>query len=79
MENLSSIYINTLGSLSPTINECVNAALKEVSDKLNLLLEVKQITKQFAINLSNIADASVPGSLKVILKSYLPPHSSIKY
>lgn len=51
---LIDIYIDVLTSLDPSINECVDAALKQISEKLTFLYELKQITKQFASNLLNV-------------------------
>lgn len=51
---LMGIYTDLLTSLDPSVNECVDAALKQISEKLPFLLELKQITKQFATNLLNV-------------------------
>ncbi|XP_066248690.1 conserved oligomeric Golgi complex subunit 7 [Euwallacea similis] len=51
---LIGIYIDVLGSLDPSLNECIDAALKQVPDKLSLLQDVKQVTKQFAENMFNV-------------------------
>lgn len=48
------IYIDVLSSLEPSLNECIDAALKQTDDKLALLVEIKQMTKQFADNMIDI-------------------------
>ncbi|KAF5276063.1 hypothetical protein FQA39_LY00859 [Lamprigera yunnana] len=53
---LIDIYVDVLTSLDPSVPECIDAALKQVSDKLSLLYEVKQITKQFAMNMMTILE-----------------------
>lgn len=61
---LMDIYVDVLTSLDPSISECIDAALKQLSEKLVFLHEVKQITKQFATNLINVIDpAAVQGKL----------------
>lgn len=56
---LIDIYVDVLTSLDPSISECMDAALKQTSEKLVFLYEVKQITKQFATNLVKIIDPNV--------------------
>lgn len=58
---LIDVYTDLLTSLDPSFNECIDAALKQQVDKLGLLLELKQITKQFATNLFNLIDAGNQG------------------
>lgn len=58
---LIDIYIDVLESLDPTLNECIDAALKQVPDKLSYISDVKQTTKQFEESLINIIDQSVQG------------------
>lgn len=53
-DSLVEIYIDVLTSLDPSVNECVDAALKQTAEKLNFLYELKQTTKQFAVNLLNV-------------------------
>lgn len=50
--------MDVLTDLDPSISECIDASLKQVSDKLGLQYEVKQITKQFSKNIINIIDIS---------------------
>uniref|UniRef100_A0A1Y1MHR1 Conserved oligomeric Golgi complex subunit 7 n=1 Tax=Photinus pyralis TaxID=7054 RepID=A0A1Y1MHR1_PHOPY len=70
---LIDIYVDVLTSLDPTVKECVDAALKQVSDKLGLLYEVKQITKQFATNISNIVDKTCKEKLLPLLQAIYDP------
>lgn len=58
MDVLIDIYIDVLVSLEPTLNECIDAALKQVPDKLTYIADVKQITKQFEESLMKIIDQS---------------------
>lgn len=53
---LVEVYTDLLLSLDPSFNECIDAALKQQSNKLDLLLQLKQITKQFANNLQAIIE-----------------------
>lgn len=55
---LVDIYVNTLTSLEPSINDCVDATLKQVSDKMGLLIELKQTIKQFAESLTSIIETA---------------------
>ncbi|KAF2904970.1 hypothetical protein ILUMI_01213 [Ignelater luminosus] len=67
-DSLINIYVDVLSSVDPSLPECTDAALKQVSDKLGLLYEIKQITKQFAMNLINIIETS---SGKINKEKYL--------
>lgn len=53
---LMEIYIDVLSSLDPSLNECIDAALKQISEKLTFLHEIKQIMQQFSTNLLNVMD-----------------------
>lgn len=55
---LMDIYIDVLSSLDPSLNECIDAALKQISEKLTFLHEIKQIMQQFSTNLLNVMDPS---------------------
>ncbi|XP_065171053.1 conserved oligomeric Golgi complex subunit 7-like [Atheta coriaria] len=63
---LVDLYIDVLASLDPMMNECLDAALKQTSDKLYFLLEVKQMLQQFA------------GSIDDVLKNIQPNISGEK-
>lgn len=54
---LIDVYVDVLTSLDPSINACVDAALKQINEKLPFLYELKQITKQFAANLINVINS----------------------
>ncbi|RZC34964.1 conserved oligomeric Golgi complex subunit 7 [Asbolus verrucosus] len=60
-ESFIEIYTDVLNSLDPTLNECIDAALKQTEDKLNFLFEVKLITQQFANNLTDIIEQTSQG------------------
>ena len=55
---LIDLYADTLASLDPTLNTCIDTSLKEESDPLTLLLELSQCTQQFVSNLEAAIDAS---------------------
>ncbi|KOC70338.1 Conserved oligomeric Golgi complex subunit 7, partial [Habropoda laboriosa] len=52
------VYADLLRSLDPGIPECIEAILKQHSNamQLSLLLELKQITRHFAVNLQGAID-----------------------
>ncbi|KAK2585977.1 hypothetical protein KPH14_010552 [Odynerus spinipes] len=54
IEVLISVYADLLRSLDPSIPECIESALKQHSNamQLSLLLELKQLTRHFAVNVS---------------------------
>lgn len=58
---LMEVYTDTLAALDPSLNDCIDAALKELPEKLDFLFEVKQLTKQFANNLLGFFDSSNQG------------------
>ncbi|XP_076226266.1 conserved oligomeric Golgi complex subunit 7 isoform X2 [Nomia melanderi] len=62
---LVEVYADLLKSLDPGIPECIEAILKQHSNamQLSLLLELKQITRHFAVNLYGAIDASLQGKL----------------
>lgn len=55
-KTIIDLYADVLQCLDPSIEECIEAALKQTSDKLAFLLEIKQITKQFVTNFLAISD-----------------------
>lgn len=57
VSSLCLIYEDLLVNLDPSMNQCIDAALKQQSDKLMLLLELKHITAQFGNNLYLLIDA----------------------
>ncbi|CAH0559115.1 unnamed protein product [Brassicogethes aeneus] len=56
LELFVDTYIDVLSSLEPSINVCADAALKQVGDKLSLLHELKETTKQFANSLIKLLE-----------------------
>ncbi|OAD53599.1 Conserved oligomeric Golgi complex subunit 7, partial [Eufriesea mexicana] len=60
------VYADLLRSLDPGIPECIEALLKQHSNatKLSLLLELKQITRHFAVNLQSAVEISSQGKLQ---------------
>lgn len=63
---LIEVYADLLRSLDPGIPECIEAILKQHSNamQLSLLLELKQITRHFAVNLNGAIEASSHGKLQ---------------
>ncbi|KAJ8969530.1 hypothetical protein NQ314_001713 [Rhamnusium bicolor] len=70
---LIDIYTDVLTSLDPSLNECIDAALKQVSEKLPFLYDVKQTTKQFCDSLVNVIEQTIQGKL-LFSKSLLMPY-----
>ncbi|XP_078039653.1 conserved oligomeric Golgi complex subunit 7 isoform X2 [Augochlora pura] len=62
---LIDVYADLLKSLDPGIPECIEAVLKQYSHamQLSLLLELKQITRHFAVNLHGAIDTSSQAKL----------------
>jgi len=60
------VYADLLKSLDPGIPECIEAILKQHSNavQLSILLELKQITRHFAVNLSGAIETSFRGKLQ---------------
>ncbi|CAG9855604.1 unnamed protein product [Phyllotreta striolata] len=56
LQTLIDIYVDVLTSLDPTLNECIDATLKQVPDKLSFVGEIKQSTVQFRNSLIKIID-----------------------
>ena len=48
---MGEVYADVLISLDPSLNVCIDAALKQQSKPLLFLMELKTITKNFARNL----------------------------
>lgn len=61
VNSLIDIYVDILKSLDPSLNECIDAALKQVTDKLGFLYDVKQSTRQFEESLVKIIEQGVQG------------------
>ncbi|XP_076294187.1 conserved oligomeric Golgi complex subunit 7 [Lasioglossum baleicum] len=63
---LIEVYADLLKSLDPGIPECIESVLKQHSHamQLSLLLELKHITRHFAVNLHGAIDASLQGKLQ---------------
>lgn len=60
------VYADLLRSLDPGIPECIEAVLKQHSNavQLTILLELKQMTRHFATNLSGAIETSLRGKLQ---------------
>ncbi|XP_031770996.1 conserved oligomeric Golgi complex subunit 7 isoform X3 [Apis florea] len=60
------VYADLLKSLDPGIPECIESFLKQHTNamQLSLLLELKQITKHFAINLQGAIETSSHGKFQ---------------
>lgn len=60
-ESLIDIYTDAIASFDPSLAECIDAALKQQTDKLGYIHEVKNIIKQFSNNLLNTISSSTFG------------------
>lgn len=70
-DTLLNIYIDVLNSLDPSLNECVDAALKQTPDKLTLLQDLKEVTKQFSLKMLNLIEQGVQGKNKPEYENFL--------
>ena len=62
---LVELYADTLRSLDPSFNMCIDAALKQQSDLLTFVMDLRQITKHFAVNLQVAIDSASQGMYNV--------------
>lgn len=62
---LIELYADTLRSLDPSFNMCIDAALKQQTDQLTFLMDLRQITKHFAVNLQVAIDSASQGTCNV--------------
>ncbi|KAI4458067.1 conserved oligomeric golgi complex component 7 [Holotrichia oblita] len=69
-KSLIDIYTDAIASFDPSLSECIDAALKQQTDKLGYIHEVKNIIKQFSNNLLNTISTSAFGHLQK--ENYLP-------
>ncbi|XP_008202373.1 conserved oligomeric Golgi complex subunit 7 isoform X1 [Nasonia vitripennis] len=60
LTTLVELHTDLLQSLDPSIGDCIEAALKQQSNsvKLSILMELKQMTRQFAVSLSSVLDTA---------------------
>lgn len=60
LTTLVELHTDLLQSLDPSIVDCIEAALKQQpnSVKLSILMELKQTTRQFALNLNNVLETT---------------------
>ncbi|XP_063222292.1 conserved oligomeric Golgi complex subunit 7 isoform X2 [Bacillus rossius redtenbacheri] len=58
---LLELYADTLGSLEPSLNVCIDAALKQHADQLFYLIRLKELTKGFATNLQVAVESTAQG------------------
>ncbi|XP_012283850.1 conserved oligomeric Golgi complex subunit 7 isoform X2 [Orussus abietinus] len=72
IDTIVEIYIDFLKSLDPSILDCIEVALKRHTNamQLSLLLELKQITRHFALNLNGAIESSLRG--KTLSAGILP-------
>ncbi|XP_069687140.1 conserved oligomeric Golgi complex subunit 7 isoform X3 [Periplaneta americana] len=68
VNTLVDLYVDTLTSLDPSFNICIDAALKQQSNHLSFLMELQQITKHFSVNLQVAVDSASHGELLSQLK-----------
>ncbi|XP_054278876.1 conserved oligomeric Golgi complex subunit 7 [Macrosteles quadrilineatus] len=75
--SMGEIYADVLLSLDPSLNVCIDAALKQHNQPLVLLIELKQLTDSFAHNLQSAITSqgkadSWPKVAKAIYAPYIP-------
>lgn len=60
LTTLVELHTDLLQSLDPSIGDCIEAALKQQSNsvKLSILIELKQMTRQFTVNLSSVLETA---------------------
>ncbi|PSN54981.1 Conserved oligomeric Golgi complex subunit 7 [Blattella germanica] len=61
VSTLVDLHADVLVSLDPSFNVCIDAALKQQSDQLTFLMEMKQITRHFAVNLQVAVESATQG------------------
>lgn len=75
---LCDIYLDIVTSLDPSIEQCCNGFVKEISshlDKQNALIELKHITNQFIRSIEqNIAAQLEPSPISSLSKSFFEEH-----
>ncbi|RZF43006.1 hypothetical protein LSTR_LSTR017680 [Laodelphax striatellus] len=57
--SLAEVYADVLLNLDPSLNDCIDAALKQHTQQLSFLAQLKQITKNFANNLQVAVSAQM--------------------
>ena len=67
VNTLVELYADALVSLDPNFNSCIDAALKQQTDQLTFLMELKQITKHFAVNLQVAVESASQGKFSFFL------------
>uniref|UniRef100_A0A1B6JSV6 Conserved oligomeric Golgi complex subunit 7 n=2 Tax=Homalodisca liturata TaxID=320908 RepID=A0A1B6JSV6_9HEMI len=75
--SLGEVYADVLLSLDPSLNVCIDAALKQHNQPLLFLMELKQLTATFAHNLHSAITSqgktdSWPKIAKAIYAPYIP-------
>jgi len=58
---LVELYADTLRSLDPSFNMCIDATLKQQPDQLTFVTDLRRITKHFAVNLQVAIDSASQG------------------
>lgn len=58
---LVELYTDVLNGLDPSFNVCIDAALKQQTAQLTFLMNLKQITKNFASNLQVAVESGSQG------------------
>jgi hypothetical protein len=61
VNTLVELYADALRSLDPSFNMCIDAALKQQSDQLTFVMDLRQITKHFTVNLQVAIDSASQG------------------
>ncbi|XP_060524695.1 conserved oligomeric Golgi complex subunit 7 [Cylas formicarius] len=66
---LVDIYVMVLNSLDPSLSDCLQAAMKQVPDKLIFLKEVKEVTTQFSENMLEKTIGIEPTKIQNLLRA----------
>ncbi|KAJ9592818.1 hypothetical protein L9F63_015509, partial [Diploptera punctata] len=71
VSTLVELYADVLVSLDPSFNACIDSALKQQTDQLTFLMQLKQVTKHFAVNLQKMLEMLSSRTRKSVNKEML--------
>nr|XP_018910859.1 PREDICTED: conserved oligomeric Golgi complex subunit 7 [Bemisia tabaci] len=71
---LCKLYVDVHLNLQPSLSSCISTGLKQQNQQLNYLIELKQISQQFANNMKSVISdrASLESIYSVIYQVYTP-------
>jgi conserved oligomeric Golgi complex subunit 7 len=70
LATLLETQADMLASLEPSLSECIDAALKQTSEPLDFMTELKGVTQQFARSLDNALTAASQGRQERVEQRY---------